>query len=95
MPQQQQYQSIQQDRCSQDQKRAVVKLCGDQVTGNVTFIQDCKDGPVRIIGTVYGLQDGDFGFHVHEKGDITGGCISAGLHYNPENVIQYTNFPMY
>ncbi|XP_077287398.1 superoxide dismutase [Cu-Zn]-like [Arctopsyche grandis] len=83
--QQHQCQPIQQNFCSQVQKRAVVKLCGDQVTGNVTFIQDCEDGPVRVIGSVCGLQDGDFGLHVHEKGDITGGCLSAGLHYNPEN----------
>ena len=26
------------------------------------------------------------GFHVHETGDISGGCVSTGGHYNPAGV---------
>ncbi|XP_063973658.1 superoxide dismutase [Cu-Zn]-like [Diachasmimorpha longicaudata] len=38
---------------------------------------------VRINGSIMGLSEGQHGFHVHEKGDISKGCMSAGAHYNP------------
>lgn len=37
----------------------------------------------QIIG--YGLPPGLIGFHVHEKGNLTGGCSTLGPHYNPTN----------
>ncbi|XP_063377835.1 superoxide dismutase [Cu-Zn]-like [Cydia fagiglandana] len=54
------------------------------IQGNVTFTQ-LHDGKVRIEGTILGLPHGQYGFHVHEKGDLTGGCLSTGAHFNPEH----------
>jgi len=40
--------------------------------------------PVRITGTITNLTPaGNHGFHVHESGNVTGGCGSTGGHYNP------------
>ena len=34
-------------------------------------------------GRVTGLRPGQHGFHVHQFGDYSGGCVSAGGHFNP------------
>ncbi|KAK6741501.1 hypothetical protein RB195_009388 [Necator americanus] len=41
---------------------------------------------VKLNGTVSGLKPGVHGFHVHEKGDLGNGCISAGGHFNPHKM---------
>lgn len=65
--------------------KAVVVLRGDsEVKGTITFQQDNADGPVNVKGEISGLSEGQHGFHVHEFGDNTNGCVSAGAHYNPE-----------
>ena len=38
---------------------------------------------MRVHGEVKSLTKGLHGFHVHQFGDATNGCISAGAHFNP------------
>ncbi|CAG9783514.1 unnamed protein product [Diatraea saccharalis] len=63
---------------------ATVVLTGnDDVHGTVTFTET-EDHKVRVQGTITGMPAGEYGFHVHEKGDLSGGCMSTGSHFNPE-----------
>jgi superoxide dismutase, Cu-Zn family len=63
--------------------KAVCVLKGDVVSGVVHFTQASEDSPTVIEGEIKGLTPGLHGFHVHEYGDTTNGCVSAGAHYNP------------
>ena len=57
----------------------------DDVQGFVKFKQ--KPGnPTIIKGIIKGLKPGKHGFHIHEYGDLSDGCASAGGHYNPDGV---------
>ncbi|XP_039120659.1 superoxide dismutase [Cu-Zn], chloroplastic [Dioscorea cayenensis subsp. rotundata] len=67
-------------------KKAVAVLKGNSdVEGVVTLVQD-DDGPTTVKVRVTGLTPGLHGFHLHEFGDTTNGCISTGAHFNPNNL---------
>lgn len=64
--------------------KAVCVLKGDPgVNGVVHFVQEAEGQPTKMEGQISGLSPGLHGFHVHEFGDNTNGCVSAGPHYNP------------
>uniref|UniRef100_A0A1W7R9H9 Superoxide dismutase [Cu-Zn] n=1 Tax=Hadrurus spadix TaxID=141984 RepID=A0A1W7R9H9_9SCOR len=63
-------------------QKAVCVLVGS-VKGTVHFTQQSADGPVEVEGDIEGLKPGNHGFHIHEFGDTTNGCTSAGGHFNP------------
>ncbi len=70
------------------QAGATVELAptqGHSATGTLSLIPDGTG--VRLSGSMQGLPpDGEFGFHIHEKGDCSApDASSAGAHFNPEN----------
>ncbi|CAH1756776.1 24812_t:CDS:2 [Entrophospora sp. SA101] len=68
--------------------KAVAVLKGDNPSitagGTVTFEQESADKDVFIKIDLKNLKPGNHGFHIHEYGDNTNGCTSAGGHYNPD-----------
>ncbi|KAG4076613.1 hypothetical protein HA402_001900 [Bradysia odoriphaga] len=63
---------------------AIAVLDSSDVKGTVIFTQTSCSGPVTIQISLKGLTAGEHGFHVHEKGDISGGCATMKSHYNPD-----------
>ena len=64
--------------------KAVAVLKGDAgVGGVITFEQEAEGGPTTIKGKLLGLKAGKHGFHIHQWGDLSDGCKSAGPHFNP------------
>ena len=52
------------------------------VAGTVRFVQQAGQ-KVHIQAEISGLAPGLHGFHIHEFGNLTNGCVTAGPHYNP------------
>ncbi|ODV59630.1 superoxide dismutase SOD1 [Ascoidea rubescens DSM 1968] len=56
------------------------------VGGVVTFEQNSENEPTKISYKITGNSPNALkGFHIHEFGDNTNGCTSAGPHFNPFN----------
>ncbi|ABM45758.1 superoxide dismutase [Spodoptera frugiperda multiple nucleopolyhedrovirus] len=64
--------------------KAICILSSDDVVhGQVIFEQQSPNHLLYIKGYVVNLTKGLHGFHVHEFGDTSNGCTSAGEHFNP------------
>ena len=62
--------------------KAVCVLKGDgELSGVISFEQ--TGSVTTVMGELKGLTEGLHGFHIHEFGDLTNGCTSAGAHFNP------------
>ncbi|KAL2511190.1 Superoxide dismutase [Cu-Zn] 2 [Abeliophyllum distichum] len=64
-------------------KKAVAVLKGTSNVEGVVILTQEADGPTNVNVRVTGLTPGKHGFHLHEFGDTTNGCISTGPHFNP------------
>ncbi|KAI9788747.1 MAG: Superoxide dismutase [Cu-Zn] [Peltula sp. TS41687] len=65
--------------------KAVAVLRGDsKVSGTVTFEQPSETAPTKITYHISGNDpNAKRGWHIHQFGDNTNGCTSAGPHFNP------------
>ncbi|KAL3230214.1 Superoxide dismutase [Cu-Zn] [Nakaseomyces bracarensis] len=65
--------------------KAVAVLKGNAgVSGVVTIEQASENEPSTITYEIAGNSpNAERGFHIHEFGDVTNGCVSAGPHFNP------------
>ena len=53
------------------------------VKGLVKLVQK-DDGVCKITANITGLTPGQHGFHIHQFGNLTEGCKTAGPHFNPD-----------
>lgn len=65
--------------------KAVAVLRGNEgVSGVVTLEQTSEAEATTISYEIKGnTPNAERGFHIHEFGDVTNGCVSAGPHFNP------------
>ncbi|KAJ5575712.1 Transcription factor [Penicillium sp. DV-2018c] len=65
--------------------KAVAVVRGDsKVSGTVTFEQADENAPTTVSWNITGNDaNAERGFHIHQFGDNTNGCTSAGPHFNP------------
>lgn len=56
----------------------------NNIEGTITF-EELEGERVKVKYEVKGLADGKHGFHIHEYGDLSDGCMSACSHFNPFN----------
>lgn len=66
-------------------RRAEVTIHQGNVNGKIVLEQASAGSPVKIRGTVYGLEPGLHAVHVHEGKTIERGCGKnvVGPHFNP------------
>ncbi|XP_063624159.1 uncharacterized protein LOC134796122 [Cydia splendana] len=65
------------------QRVAIAHLVANEISGSITFTE--TDDGLRVTGSITGLSAGEYGFHIHELGDVTT-CLTTGAHFNPDGV---------
>ena len=76
------------NKLSEGQETAVAQCIlghSDNVQGRILLMQKVGT-PTLIKGSISGLTPGEHGFHIHEFGDLSKGCETAGGHYNPDGL---------
>ena len=66
--------------------RAVCVLEQSDTVKGTLYMKSLGEQGTLIVGRVTGLKPGKHGLHIHEFGDLSGGCKTAGGHYNPDGV---------
>jgi Cu-Zn family superoxide dismutase len=64
-------------------RRAVVTISNAEINGKIIFEQASPKSPVKIRGTVHGLEAGLHAMHVHEGQQLGADCHQVGPHFNP------------
>ncbi|KAJ6895146.1 superoxide dismutase [Populus alba x Populus x berolinensis] len=67
-------------------KKAVAVLKGTSNVEGVVILTQEADGSTTVNARITGLTPGPHGFHLHQYGDTTNGCVSTGAHFNPNNL---------
>ncbi|XP_027339832.1 superoxide dismutase [Cu-Zn], chloroplastic-like [Abrus precatorius] len=67
-------------------QKAVAVLKGNSTAEGIVTLTQQDNGPTTVNVRVSGLTPGPHGFHLHEFGDLTKGCISTGAHFNPDQL---------
>lgn len=66
----------------------IAHLNNNNIKGNILFKEDNINNNVKIEVNLSGLpSNSELGFHIHEAGDLSEGCKSACMHFNPFNEI--------
>lgn len=61
-------------------------LINNGISGTILFSQSKPTSSVSVRIKLVGFEHSNpHAIHIHEYGDISGGCMSAGPHYNPTN----------
>eukprot|EP00270_Netrium_digitus_P013937 TRINITY_DN468_c0_g1_i4.p1 TRINITY_DN468_c0_g1~~TRINITY_DN468_c0_g1_i4.p1 ORF type:complete len:253 (-),score=66.77 TRINITY_DN468_c0_g1_i4:254-1012(-) len=64
--------------------KAVAVLKGASGVEGIVELAQEGDGPTTVLLKITGLEPGKHGFHLHQFGDLSNGCISTGGHFNPK-----------
>merc|ERR1740130_177455 len=56
---------------------------GDSGVKGIVKLTQESGKSVKICAEITGLAPGQHGFHIHQYGNLTEGCKTAGPHYNP------------
>eukprot|EP00271_Cylindrocystis_brebissonii_P008240 TRINITY_DN2226_c0_g1_i1.p1 TRINITY_DN2226_c0_g1~~TRINITY_DN2226_c0_g1_i1.p1 ORF type:complete len:303 (+),score=23.29 TRINITY_DN2226_c0_g1_i1:164-1072(+) len=64
--------------------KAVAVLTGSSGVSGTVSLQQEGSGPTTLTVQLKGLAPGNHGFHIHQFGDTTNGCVSTGPHFNPK-----------
>ena len=81
-----QCESIERINEAQQPVMAMCELTKDHGVEGLLLMAGAPGAPTVIVGEIHGLEPGPHGLHIHEYGNLTDGCASAGAHYNPDGV---------